>query len=573
MRKTVRKAASRSALPVAHVEAATGWAKDVVAGKVLACKWVKLACQRHLDDLKRKDWPYTFDRNRAEDACVWMELFPHVKGQWAARREDIHLEPWQCFIVCSLFGWVNKRTKLRRFREAYVEISRKNGKSVLAALVGLRFFAAEGDFGAEVYSGATSEKQAWEIFRPARLMANRTTDFLDQYGVTVSASNLAILESGARFEPVIGSPGDGASPSCALVDEYHEHQTDSLYETMITGMGAREQPLAFIVTTAGANLSSPCYMKRQEVCKILERVVDDETTFALVFTLDDGDDWTTEEALRKANPNFGVSVSAEYLIERQRAAMRSARLQNSFKTKHLNLWVGAYTAWMNMLTWKNEIARKTLAELAGRPCFIGLDLATKIDIAAMILLFPPTEDDPLYHIHGRYYLPESVLDEKDSGNASHYDAWAKQGYLTLTPGNVIDYETIKEDLREFSSQFQVREVAFDPWQATQLASEMLAEGATMVEVRPTVRAFSEPMKQLEALVRTEKIAHGNCPVLTWMMSNVVARLDKKDNIYPVKEVSGNKIDGVVALLMALGRAIVQPQDQVSVYEERELVSI
>ena len=169
MRKPARKASSQSVLPFAHVEAATRWAKEVVAGKALACKWVKLACQRHLDDLKRKDWPYTFDRNRAEDACVWMELFPHVKGQWAARREDIHLEPWQCFIACSLFGWVNKRTKLRRFREAYVEISRKNGKSVLAALVGLRFFAAEGDFGAEVYSGATSEKQALAYFLDSRV--------------------------------------------------------------------------------------------------------------------------------------------------------------------------------------------------------------------------------------------------------------------------------------------------------------------------------------------------------------------------------------------------------------------
>jgi phage terminase large subunit-like protein len=556
-----------------HVAAARRYATDVVVGKMLACKWVRLACQRHLRDLQRKDWPYRFDKAKAERACAFITLLPHTKGKWAARRETVVLQPWQQFIVASLFGWVHKHTGLRRFREAYCEIPRKSGKSLLAAGIGLYLLAADDEYGAEIYSGATTEKQAWEIFRPARLMALRTPDLREAYGITVNASNLAILENGSRFEPLIGNPGDGASPSCALIDEYHEHDTDALYETMVTGMGAREQPLAFIVTTAGANVASPCYLKRSDVGKVLEGVHEREDLFGCIFTIDEEDDWGSEAALRKANPNYGVSVSADYLLSRQREALQSAHRQNAFKTKHLNLWVGARTAWMNLQHWQRGPARQSLDELAGRPCFIGLDLASKLDIAALVLLFPPHGDDPLYHVHGRYYLPEDAIEDPSTPNASHYAVWAQQGYLTLTPGNVIDFEAIKDDLLDFASRFAVVEVPYDPWQATQLATEMQAEGATMVEMPPTVRNFSEPMKQLEALVWQKKLAHGHCPVLTWMVSNVVARRDNKDNIYPVKEVAENKIDGCVSLIMALGRCLVQPVDAGSVYADRGLISL
>jgi len=558
-----------------HVDSALAYCKAVLAGKILACKWVRLACQRHLDDLKKKDWPYKFDKGKADRACKFIELLPHTKGEWASQKETITLQPWQCFIVCSIFGWVEKKGGYRRFREAMCEIPRKNGKSLTAAAIGLYLFAGDGEFGSEIYSGATSEKQAWEIFRPAQLIAKRTPDLCEAYGITVNAGSLTILNNGSRFEPLIGNPGDGASPSCALIDEYHEHPTPALYDTMVTGMGARRQPLTLIVTTAGNNLSGPCYMKRSEVCKALEGTIQNDRLFGLIYTIDDDDAWDSEEALRKANPNFGVSVLGDYLLDRQCNARQTALLQNPFKTKHLNIWVGAYQAWMNMLKWQEcgKLPRKPLAELAGRTCFLGLDLASKIDIAALVALFPPTSEDPLWHVHGRYYLPEAAIEERRGANVSHYEAWEKQGLLTLTPGEVLDFEFVKEDLRWFSSQFAVKEVPFDPWQATQLANEMLGEGATMVEFRPTVAHFSEPMKELEKLVMQKLLAHGGCPILTWMMSNVVARADKKDNIFPVKEVMDNKIDGVVAALMALGRAIMQPAPVRSVYEDRGVMMI
>ncbi len=560
-----------------YVAIATRYARDVVAGKIPACKWVRLACLRQLKDLDRaksKKYPYRFDRAAAERACRFAELMPHTKGEWARKQEPIRLSPWQIFCRTTIFGWIRKKNGLRRFREVYIEVPRKNGKSTDAATTGLYMFAADGEFGAEVYSGAVSEKQAWEIFRPARLMAKRTPDLCDHYGIEVNAATLAIPDNGSRFEPLIGKPHDGASPSCALVDEYHEHQTDELYETMITGMGARQQPLAYIITTAGSNLAGPCHIKRDQVLKVLEGILKNDELFGIVYTIDEEDDWTSEEALRKANPNYNVSVDGEYLASRQRDAIQIASKQNAFKTKHLNIWVGARSVWMNMQSWAKCPPRKTLDELAGRPCYIALDLSSKIDLAAQMLVFPPDGDDLLWHVHGRYYLPEDVVLEKATGNFSHYDAWAKQGLLTLTDGDLIDYEEIENDLRDFKSRFQVEEVPYDPFQATQLATRMTAEGFTMVEMAPTAKNFSEPMKHLEALVKVRRLAHGKDPILTWMMSNVMLRPDRanRDLYYPVKEKPENKIDGAVALIMAIARAMTG-EGGGSVYESRGFLTV
>ena len=454
-----------------------------------------------------------------------------------------------------MFGWVKKSDGFRRYREGYIEVPRKNGKSIIGAGVGLYMLTADGEFGAEVYSGATSEKQAWEVFRPARLMAKRTPKLCEFYGIDVNATTLARPIDGSRFEPLIGKPGDGSSPSCAIIDEFHEHDTPELYDTMTTGMGAREQPLLLEITTAGTNMAGPCYEKRSQVLKILSGSIENDEIFGIVYTIDEGDDWATETALRKANPNFGVSVNGEYLMSRLRDALQSPSKQAAFKTKHLDIWVGAKSAWLNMQRWQQGPARKPLDELTGRPCFGGLDLATKIDVAVFMLIFPPYGDDPLWHAHGKYYLPEDMVDEGASSNASHYAGWAKQGFMTLTPGNVIDFEAIEDDLRDAASKYDLQEIAFDPWQATQLSNRMTEEGLAMVETRQQVQFISEPMKELEALIMAKKLAHGADPVLTWMASNVVAKLDIKDNIYPNKERPQNKIDGIVALIMALSRAI------------------
>jgi len=541
---------------------AEDYARAVVAGKILACRWIKLLCQKHLDDLELQaedSYPYKFEPAKAEKVAKFLQLLPHTKGKWAGKRDLIKLEPWQLFSVCVPFGWLRKKDGTRRYRTMLVFVPRKNGKSIIGGGLGVYMFTADGEFGAEVYSGATTEKQAWEVFRPAKQMIERTPELREHFGVEVNASNMVRLEDGSRFEPVIGKPGDGSSPSCAIVDEYHEHQDSTLFDTMETGMGAREQPVMLVITTAGSSIGGPCHQLVRDSERMLEGVIDRPDLWSALFTIDQDDDWTSEEALRKANPNFGISISEDFLLARQRDAMQSATKQATFRTKHLNEWVGAKNAWLNMLRWKEAPPRKSLAELEGRPCFIGLDLASKIDVAGTLLLFPPHGDDPHWQVHGRYYLPEArVIEELDS-NTARYREFDALGLLTLTDGEVIDFEVIKEDLREFAGRFDLEAVGYDPWQATQLAQEMELEGLPMVEIRQTVQNLSEPMKELESLILQRKLAHGDCPVLTWMASNVVAKMDVKDNIYPNKERPENKIDGIVALIIALARAIAGEQ--------------
>jgi phage terminase large subunit-like protein len=555
----VKNGGKPPASPTPHVQIAGTYANEVASGKRLAGKWVIAACRRHFADLGRKgaSWPYRFDAAKAERVCKFIELLPHTKGKWAVGTPGrvgsnlIKLEPWQCFFVCSIFGWVRKDTDVRRFREAYLEVPRKNGKSLLAAAIGLYMLAADNEPGAEVYSGAVTEKQSWEVFKPARLMALGRPDLLAHYGIAVNASNISIIRNSSKFEPMIGKPGDGASPSCAIVDEFHEHLTPDQYDTMLTGMGARVNPLMLIITTAGDNLAGPCYDKRIDIIKVLDGVTEDDEKFGIVYSIDPEDNWTTEEALIKANPNYGVSVFKEFLLSRQREGVLNARRQGVFQTKHLDIWVQARIAAFNMQRW-SECADPTLklTDFAGRQCYAALDLASKVDIAALMLLFPL--DDGRYALFGRFYLPEETI---MSAPNDHYRGWQLAGRLTMTDGEIIDYDQIKEDILELATWLEISEVAYDPFQATHLATQLIAEGVPMVEYRQTVLTMSDPMKSLDALILARKLTHDGDPVMTWMMSNVVSRTDRKDNVYPNKERGENKIDGPVAAIMALGRAM------------------
>lgn len=538
-----------------NVEKAIQYARDIKSGKIPACKWVKLACKTHLAELKlskNKNFPFYFDDNAAERVCKFIQLMPHTKGKWARTGEKITLEPWQCFFICCIFGWKRCDNDLRRYRRALLLVPRKNGKSALAAAIGLYMLAADNEHGAEIYSGATTEKQAKEVFTPAKIMAQKNQDFKDFFGVQVFASNISILENGSKFEPLIGNPGDGASPSCAITDEYHEHSDDRLLDTMETGMGAREQPLSLIITTAGDNLAGPCFQLQKDCEKILEGSLEDSTTFALIYTVDDGDDWADPSILEKANPNFGVSVDSDFLLSRLNDAKNNARKQSTYQTKHLNVWVGARNAFFNVEKWRNcGSDGLKIEDFAGQKCIIGLDLASKVDIASLVVLFPLGHDE--YACFARHYLPESAV---ENGANEHYQGWMRDGWLTITDGEIIDFNQIKCDIIELSSAYQVHEVAYDPHQATMLVTELMNEGVPVVEMRPTVLNFSEPMKHLDALIRSGQIQHNNDPVLTWMISNVVAKEDAKDNVYPRKERGENKIDGVVSLIMALGRSMV-----------------
>lgn len=541
------------------------YAEDVISGNIPASKLTKAACQRFIDDLEREDFDYAFDVEKVEKVCKFLETLPHTKGRWAAKKELLVLGGWQIFATANIFGWVDKATGFRRFRDAYIEVCRKNGKSLWAAGIGLYMFVADDEFGAEVYSGATSEKQAWEVFRPARQICQREADLRVYFDIEVNAKNLLVLSDGSKFEPVIGKPGDGTSPSCAIVDEFHEHDSSDLVETMITGMGAREQPLLFQITTAGSDMGGPCYDKRLDIIAILNRAVIDETTFGLIYTIDDDVQWDTEEALEMANPNIGVSVSREFLLSEMAKARRSATKQASFKTKHLDLWVGAKAAWLNMLALQRcKKPDLKFEDFKGEECIVAVDLASKIDVACVAYLFRKGET---YTGFVKHYLPSETVAEVD-----RYRGWADHGYLEVTDGNIIDFRQITEDICEASRIVDIKEIAYDPWQASQFAMGLADEGFDMVEVRQTVANFSEAMKQLEAVIVDQKFQYDGDPVLTWMAGNVTAKLDKKDNIYPNKERPDNKIDGIVALIMAMNRAVTQG-DTSSVYDSRGVLTV
>ena len=530
-----------------HTQAALDYAQGVVAGDIVAGKYVRLACSRFIADLDRDD--LAFDEGAANRAINFICRLPHTKGKWASKRETLTLEPWQKFIVCNLFGFYFPDGS-RRFRTAYNEIPRKNGKSALAAGVGLYCFCADGEFGAEVYSGATNERQAWEVFRPMKIMVERTPDLKNHYDIEVNAKNLHILSSGSKAEPLIGKPGDGSSPSCAIVDEYHEHDSDDLYDTMETGMGARENPLMFIITTAGSNLGGPCHDKRADMIRILEGNVEDDSMFGIIFGIDEGDQWDSVESLKKANPNFGVSVNEKFLVQQMEQARRSASKQNAFRTKHLNEWVGARTVWMNMLAWQRQ-KKDRLEEFALSPCHMAVDLASRKDVAAISLLFKKGEH---YFTLQRFYAPESAALDNDK-----YKNYSIAGEMILTPGNQTDQAFIEEEIKDLCKKYDVRSIGFDDWQADYLMTRLMDCGLPVINYNQTVKNMSTPMKELEAAVLDGKLWHDGNGCMTWMMGNVTAKLDAKDNIYPRKEKEQDKIDGPVALIMAMGRWLADGQ--------------
>ncbi len=538
------------------------YAKDVVAGKIPAGRFVKAACKRQIEDIKRwkaKGSAYRFDTARANKVCRFIELLPHIKGPKAG--EPIILEPWQVFILTTVFGWV-KADGTRRFRRVYIEVPRGNGKSALSSGVGLYMLCADNEGGAEVYSFATTRDQAKIVFGDAQNMAKRTAGLRSHFGVDVNAHNINVLRTASKFEALSaeGSTLDGLNTHFACVDELHAHKTRAVYDVVETSIGKRAQSLLWVITTAGSNRAGICYEVRGFVIKVLAGAAKDESQFGIVYGLDEEDDWTTEEALIKANPNWGISVMPEVLLPLQAKAMTMPSAANNFKTKHLNEWVNADTAWMDMRAW-DACKDPTLdpEQFAGEPTYVALDLASKVDIAAKVALHERTiEGKPHYYVFGQYYLPRDTVER---GENSQYQGWEHMGLLTVTDGAVIDFDVIEQDLLADCSRFEVREVPYDPFQATQLSTRMAAQGVPMVEMRPTVLNFSEPMKQLEALVLQGRLHHNGDPVLAWMMSNVVAHMDAKDNIYPRKERPENKIDGVVALIMALGRALANEQQE------------
>lgn len=546
--------------PIDAAGRAHWYAEQVDGGRVPAGGWVRKAARRHLADLKRqgdKSYPFVFVASKGAEVCEFIENLPHTKGRWAAAGEKIRLEPWQCFLVVVLFGWLRKNNQKRRFRSTYFEIPRKNGKSLLAAGIGLYMLTADGEFGAEVYSGATTEKQAWEVFTPAKRMLERTPDLREWTGAEVCAKALIVQSVGSKFEPIIGNPGDGASPSCAIVDEYHEHLTPSLHDTMETGMGSREQPLMLVITTAGYNIAGPCHEKHDELCKVLDGVYENDELFGCIFSIDTSDDWVDPKSLIKANPNYGVSVDAEFLLSQQRQAMVNPVQQNKFKTKHLNVWCSVMAGAFNMQLWELG-ADKLLDEddLIGAECWIGVDLASKSDLCSEQRLYRKDLDGKAhFYLFGRYWLPEAAIEDPGQNHA-HYLKWVRQGLLTQTGGATVDFDAITEQVLEDCKRINPLEVVYDPFNATQFMQALVAGGVkNVVEFQQKPWNFAVPIDELNAALKDGRFHHDGNEMTKWCFSNVVAKPAKKGMFSPTKAKDHQKIDGAVAAIMSMARAV------------------
>ncbi|WP_301757573.1 terminase large subunit [Burkholderia metallica] len=518
---------------------------------------MKLACERQSRDLARAEmgdpeFPYRFDNDAATRICEFIELLPHTKGRWARTRQSIKLEPWQAFILTTVFGWLHVDSGLRRFRRAYEEVARKNAKSTKSSGIALYLFAADGEPGAEVYSAATTRDQAKIVFDDARAMALREPDMCAALGVEILQHQL-LTDDGSKFLPLSaeGSTLDGLNVHGGVIDELHAHKTRAVFDVIDSGTGARDQSLLWLITTAGSDLTGICYEQRTHVTKILEGVFVDETFFGIIFTLDDGDDWSDPSVWIKANPNLGVSVFVDDMEMACRKAQSMPSAVNNFLTKRLNVWVNADSAWMDMRAWERCADRDMrLDDFVGERCWIGMDLAEKTDFAALVLVF---ERAGTFYVFPRFYLNEYAV---ENGSNSQYSGWERAGHIIVNEGNATDFDLIADDIRRFCGMFDVQEIPFDPAMSRYFATQLVKEGLPLVEIRQAPIFFTQPIIQTENLVLEGKLKFDGNPAMTWMVSNVVVTTSRYNGLkHPTKERPENKIDGPVAMFLALGRAM------------------
>lgn len=598
-------------------ETALKYAQDVLSGTIVAGKYVKLACKRFLDDLQFGEARgIYFNQEAAQHAVDFFGFLRHTKGVWAKKLETAGfiLSPWQVFIVANLFGWIVTATGQRRFREAHLEVARKNGKSTFIAGIGLYMMFADGEPGSEVYSAATTKDQAKIVFNAARDMV-KVSPFLSSR-IGIWRNNIHFEGMSSKFEPLAADSNtlDGLNIHCGLIDELHEHPSRALYDVLNTATGSRSQPLIMAITTAGFTREGICWDQRTYGVKVVSGITPDDNFFAFIATLDEGDDWQDERNWIKANPNLGVSVSLEAIRPNYIKAKEQPAAQNEFLRKHLNVWTSAETACFPDGAWelncyagehgKADVLREeALQKMRGTPtivkkdgkdtvmypmarrCFGGLDVAEVEDLVAFVLVFPPCERvtkwethptertkkievvlqeaDPKWTIIPWFWIPEAFADVKGKKNRAPYDAWIRAKFIEKTPGNTVAQETIRNKVLELNQLYRIGEIGYDQWGATWLAPKLLQDGMKMVKIAQVFEQMSNPMKTIVMLISSAikgevMCEHYNNPPLRWMASNIQLKIDSNGNVKPDKATSKNKIDGMVALNMAVGRALANP---------------
>lgn len=533
----------------------TQYARDVVDGRVVAGKPVRQACERHLRDLE--DGPsrgLTWDLRKVQHVLGFFAALKLADGEHAG--QPFELQPWQAFIIGSLFGWQNV-DGYRRFRTAYVEIGKGNGKTPMAAALGLYMTIADGEHGAECYSAAVGRDQAAITFRDAVRFRQASP------ALTVSTvehtANIAFPRLHSYFRP-ISSEGrglDGKRVHYAGIDELHEHPSSIVVDKMRAGTKGRRQALIFEITNSGYDRNSVCWHHHDYSLKVLDGTFENDNWFAYVCALDEGDNWMQDESCWvKANPNLGVSIRLDYLRELVAEAREMPSKQNIVARLNFCVWTEQATRWLPIDRWDACDERFHADDLVGRECFGGLDLSTVNDLTALAWVFPPAEPGERWKVLMRYWVPRENIARRVRRDRVPYDLWVQRGLIEATDGNVVDYDVIRERVMQDCERYRVREIAIDRWNATQIATQLQNEGLTVAMFGQGFASMSAPAKELEKLVEGRELAHNGCPVLRWMAGNCAVAQDPAGNIKPDKSKSTERIDGIAALIMALGRAIV-----------------
>jgi phage terminase large subunit-like protein len=546
--------------------ALTVYADKVASGKVPAGALHRLACQRHLKDLAAKR--FRFDPAAADRGVSFFpKVLRHYKGEWAG--QPITLEPWQAFNVGSLWGW-RQEDGLRRYRTGFDELCRGQGKSTIAGGIGLLGTFFDDEPGAEGYSIATKKDQARIVFDAARRMVLASPGMLKR-GIVPQQHILLHDSTASKFQP-LGADADtldGLRPHMVIADEVHAHKSPDVIEIMQTGMGTRRQPLLFEITTAGQERLSIWWQHREYSRQVLEGVIEDDTWWAFIACADETDDWTSPATWRKANPNYGISVKPEFLEAECRKAVNMPAYEPTFRRLHVGQLVEQTERVISRAQWDACAADYDWSAFAGRPVYAGLDLSSTTDLTACTWM--AIDPDGKVRVWPQIWIPESRL--ANSTDRVPYRTWAAHGWLSTTPGSVVDYERVRADIVTRSKTVKLQQLGFDPWNATESATKLAGElgDEHVLEVRQGYASMSEPTKRLLALLASGQFVHPNNPVMTWCADNLAVSMDPAGNLKPDKDKSRQRIDPMVALLNAMYLWLRQPVQVGSVYERKEVL--
>jgi phage terminase large subunit-like protein len=545
------------------------YVKEVTTGQKVVCKYVRQAVERQVNDLKRQNTPdfqYYFDEDEAARWIGFISILKHTSGEW--KGQPFNIQDFQAFRWACIFGWKRTDGRGRRFRRAYVEVARKQGKTEEAATIGLGGLLIDNENTAQIFSAATTRQQAKIVYSAAKIMARELMKDSEGANETLRLLAHRILNknSDGFFEALSSDAWtlDGLSPHVAIIDEYHAHPTNEVLKVIETGMGARRSPLIYIITTAGFNISSPCFMLRQNAIDILRGQKRDETFFTAIYTLDEGDDWNDESVWVKANPQIGITPTWDFMrSEYTKAVNEGGQSEVEFKTKNLNVWTASSETWIQDEIW--QACPKEIDEdsLLGKPCYVGVDFAAISDFTAAAFLFPPHGDRKEYALLLRFWLPQDKIKER-ARDWPDTIKWWNEGYIKGTPGNVVDLEILEQDFKGLCAKYDVKVVGYDPLNAWQTIANLEQSGLNMDRYPNTRLHMSPASKEFERLVRQKMVNHGGNPVLRWMMTNVVPVYTQQDLLQLDRMRSSriSKIDGVVASVIALGELLKNPVAEV-----------